>query len=96
MKNISDTSSARLDPIAAPVMPKAGSRIGSLLPSTNLSKDIVLKSGSMTDVQCFVGYYPANEPQYAFAVLVNNYNCSRKELKNLIDRMLINIFGAKK
>ena len=78
------------------LMPKAGSRIGSLLPSTNLSKDIVLKSGSMTDVQCFVGYYPANEPQYAFAVLVNNYNCSRKELKNLIDRMLINIFGAKK
>ena len=26
MKNISDTSSARLDPIAAPVMPKAGSQ----------------------------------------------------------------------
>ena len=36
------------------------------------------------------------EPQYAFAVLVNNYNCSRKELKNLIDRLLINIFGSKK
>ena len=50
----------------------------------------------MTDVQCFVGYYPASEPQYAFAVLVNNYNCSRKELKNLIDRLLINIFGSKK
>ena len=78
------------------LMPKAGSRIGSLLPGTTLSRDIVLKSGSMTDVQCFVGYYPASEPQYAFAVLVNNYNCSRKELKNLIDRLLINIFGSKK
>ena len=53
------------------LMPKAGSRIGSLL-------------------------HPASEPQYAFAVLVNNYNCSRKELKNLIDRLLINIFGSKK
>ena len=78
------------------LMPKAGSRIGSLLPGTSLSKNIVLKSGSMTDVQCFVGYYPADEPQYAWAVLVNNYNCSRKELKNNIDRLLINLFGAKK
>ena len=75
------------------LMPKAGSRIGSLLSGTSLSRDIVLKSGSMTDVQCFVGYYPAREPKYAFAVLVNNYNCPRKELKNLIDRMLINLFG---
>ncbi len=78
------------------LMPKAGKRIGTLLPATRLSNDIVLKSGSMTDVQCFVGYYPAADPQYAFAVLVNNYNCPRAELKNLIDRMLINIFGAKK
>ena len=78
------------------LMPKAGNRIGTLLPTTSLSRNIVLKSGSMTDVQCFVGYYPADEPQYAFAVLVNNYNCSRKELKNHIDRLLINLFGQKK
>ena len=78
------------------LMPKAGNRIGTLLPSTKLSTNIVLKSGSMTDVQCFVGYYPADDPQYAFAVLVNNYTCSRKELKNHIDRLLINLFNPKK
>ena len=78
------------------LMPKAGSRIGKLLPGTSLSRNIVLKSGNMTDVQCFVGYYPADEPQYAWAILVNNYNCSRKELKNNIDRLLINLFGSKK
>ncbi len=78
------------------LMPKAGKRIGTLLPGTSLSRDIVLKSGSMTDVQCFVGYYPADEPQYAFAVLVNNYNGSRNELKNNIDRLLINLFTRKK
>lgn len=78
------------------LMPKAGSRIGTLLPATSLSKNIVLKSGSMTDVQCFVGYYPADEPRYAFAVLINNFDCSRKELKNHIDRLLINLFGQKK
>lgn len=80
----------------ADLMPQAGNRIGTLLPASSLSKDIVLKSGSMTDVQCFVGYYPADEPQYAFAVLVNNYDCQRKELKNHIDRLLINLFGKKK
>lgn len=75
------------------LMPKAGTRIGSLLPSSGLSQNIVIKSGSMTDVQCFVGYYPANNPEYAFAVLVNNYDCQRKELKNHIDKLLINLFG---
>ena len=78
------------------LMPKASNRIGTLLPGTSLSRNIVLKSGSMTDVQCYVGYYPADEPQYAWAILVNNYNCSRKELKNNIDRLLINLFEQKK
>lgn len=78
------------------LMPKAGSRIGKLLPGTSLSRNIVLKSGSMTDVQCYVGYFPADNPQYAWAILVNNYNGSRKELKNNIDRLLINLFGSKK
>lgn len=78
------------------LMPKAASRIGTLLPGTSLSRNIVLKSGSMSDVQCYVGYYPADEPKYAFAVLVNNYNGTRKELKNNIDRLLINLFAQKK
>ena len=77
------------------LMPQANHRIGSLLPETHLRRDIVLKSGSMTDVQCFVGYYPADKPRYAFAVLLNNYNCSRKELKQKIERRLINLFDEK-
>ena len=76
-------------------MPKAGKRIGNLLPNTHLRSDIVIKSGSMTDVQCFVGYYPASKPRYAFAVLVNNYNCTRADLKDKIDRLLINLFDDK-
>lgn len=77
------------------LMPKAGKRIGKLLPATSLSTDVVLKSGSMTQVQCYVGYYPASNPRYSWAVLVNNWNCSRAELKNKIDTMLIDIFGDK-
>ena len=75
------------------LMPVAGKRIGKLLPETTLSRDIVLKSGSMTGVQCFVGYYPASNPQYTFAVLVNNWNGTRADMRDRIDKMLIGIFG---
>lgn len=75
------------------LMPNASKRIGKLLPETSLANDIVLKSGSMTAVQCFVGYYPANNPQYTFAVLVNNWNGTRADMRDRIDKMLIGIFG---
>lgn len=75
------------------LMPTASKRIGKLLPETSLSTDIVLKSGSMTGVQCFVGYYPAHNPQYTFALLVNNWNGTRADLRDRMDKMLIGIFG---
>lgn len=75
------------------LMPTASKRIGKLLPETRLATDIVLKSGSMTGVQCYVGYYPAYNPQYTFAVLVNNWNGTRADMRDRLDRMLINIFG---
>ena len=80
-------------PKLSQLMPQAGKRIGKLLPETSLATDIVLKSGSMTGVQCFVGYYPASNPQYSFAVLANNWNGTRADLRDRIDKMLIGIFG---
>jgi len=77
------------------LMPQAGKRVGNQLPTTPLASDIHLKSGSMGDVQCFVGYYPADAPRYAFSLLVNNYNCSRTALRNRMDTLLINLFGEK-
>ncbi len=76
------------------LMPRIGvnARIGTLLPSSSLSGKVAVKSGSMTDVQCYVGYYPAQQPRYSFAVLVNNWNGSRKALKNNIDKLLIDLF----
>ena len=71
-------------------------RIGSLLPGSELSGKVAVKSGSMTDVQCYVGYYPADAPRYSFAVLVNNWNGSRKTVKNRIDQLLLDLFGAEK
>ena len=67
-------------------------KIGTIIPTSSISGKIASKSGSMRDVQCYVGYYPADEPQYAWAVLVNNWHGTRLNLKEMIDRLLINIF----
>ena len=76
------------------LMPRIGvnAKIGDWLKETSLSTHIAVKSGSMRDVQCYVGYYPADDPQYAWAVLVNNWHGTRPNLKNMIDRLLIGIF----
>ena len=77
------------------LMPKAGNRVGNVLGNHRLAKQIVLKSGSMTDVQCYVGYYPADKPRYAFALLANNYTCSRADLRAHMSHLLIDLFGDK-
>ena len=77
------------------LMPTANDRVGKTLKNNPLSDRIVLKSGSMRHVQCFVGYYPADEPRYAFAVLVNNFSCSRESIKEQIGTLLCNLFDGK-
>ena len=77
------------------LMPTASDRVGKTLKSNPLSERIVLKSGSMRHVQCFVGYYPADKPRYAFAVLVNNFTCSHASVKEQIGTMLCNLFDGK-
>ncbi|MBR5171091.1 MAG: D-alanyl-D-alanine carboxypeptidase/D-alanyl-D-alanine-endopeptidase [Muribaculaceae bacterium] len=74
------------------LMPKAAGRAGKTLKENPLSDKIVLKSGSMTHVQCFVGYYPAEEPRYAFAVLVNNFTCSQASIREQIGTFLCDLF----
>ena len=77
------------------LMPQAKGRAGNTLKDNPLSDLIVLKSGSMRHVQCFVGYYPANEPRYAFAVLVNNFTCSQASIREQIGSFLCNLFEGK-
>ena len=68
-------------------------KIGTQIPASSISGFIASKSGSMRDVQCYVGYFPANEPRYAWAVLVNNWHGSRPNLKEMIDSLLLGIFA---
>ena len=74
------------------LMPTASDRVGKTLENNPLSSRIVLKSGSMRHVRCFVGYYPADEPRYVFAVLVNNFTCSQASVKEQIGTFLCNLF----
>lgn len=76
------------------LMPKATGRAGKTLKANPLSDKIVLKSGSMRHVQCYVGYYPADEPQYAFAVLVNNFTCSQASIREQIGTFLCHLFES--
>lgn len=68
-------------------------KIGTQIPASSISGMIASKSGSMRDVQCYVGYFPAENPQYAWAVLVNNWHGSRPNLREMIDRLLLGIFA---
>lgn len=77
------------------LMPKAVGRAGNTLKANPLSNKIVLKSGSMRHVQCFVGYYPAEEPRYCFAVLVNNFTCSQASIREQIGVFLCNLFEGR-
>ena len=67
-------------------------KIGTQIQASSISGMIASKSGSMRDVQCYVGYFPADNPKYAWAVLVNNWHGSRSDLKEMIDRLLLGIF----
>ncbi len=77
------------------LMPTASDRVGKTLENNPLSSRIVLKSGSMRHVRCFVGYYPADKPRYVFAVLVNNFTCSQSSMKEQIGTFLCNLFEGK-
>ena len=66
-------------------------------PSPALSSSgAVVKSGSINNVQTFVGYFPAKRPRYAWALLVNNWNGTRAALRDRMDVLLISLFGQSK
>ena len=66
--------------------------IGKQIKNSPLCGKIASKSGSMSDVQCYVGYFPADCPKYSWAILVNNWQGSRAQLKDDIEALLLNLF----
>lgn len=73
-----------------PIAGKTGT-VRRLTANTSAAGKFALKSGSMSHVQCYVGYYPAENPKYTVGVLVNSFTCPRSELQKMIAEMLVGI-----
>lgn len=58
---------------------------------TSAAGKFALKSGSMSHVQCYVGYYPVENPQYTVGILINSFTCPRSELVKMVSDMLVGI-----
>lgn len=71
--------------------PKAGKEgtVINLLKGTRLEGNILVKSGSIANVQCFAGYYISENKKYVFSVIVNNYNSPRKNIVKAIQSILL-------
>lgn len=72
-------------------LPTAGKEgtVRNVLKGTRLEGKVIMKSGSIANVQCFAGYYQDGDKQYAFSIMVNNYNASRKQVVKSIEDILL-------
>ena len=86
-----DSQIGLLFPTLLPVCGQEGT-VKKLLKDTALDGKIALKSGSMTRVQCYAGYYPAGNPKYAVVVMANNFSCNYDALKKSIEDLLLGLF----
>lgn len=58
------------------------------MPHSPLVPALWLKSGSMTAVQCYAGYYTPADRLYAVVVMVNHITTSRTEVRDAIAQLL--------
>lgn len=92
LSSILERMATRPDYVA--LFPSCGRQgtVASFLKSTRLEGRVVLKSGSMSGVQCYAGYRldQRNRPTHTIVVMVNGFFCSRATLRKAIERYLIN------
>jgi D-alanyl-D-alanine carboxypeptidase len=72
-----------------PVVGKEGT-VKQLLTGSSLTGQLVLKSGSMNGVHCYAGYKIDSEgaPTHAVVILINDFFCSRNEVRSAIASFL--------
>lgn len=78
------------------LFPKAGREgtVKNFLKKTKLDGKLVLKSGSMNGVHCYAGYKinSNGKPTHVVVVIVNNFFCSRNDLRKEMQRFLLSVF----
>lgn len=78
------------------LLPRCGQdgTVRNLLKGTPLAGHIALKSGSMTGVRSYAGYYPAVNPRYAVVLMTNGFHCNYDQLKSSIERLMTDLFAS--
>jgi D-alanyl-D-alanine carboxypeptidase/D-alanyl-D-alanine-endopeptidase (penicillin-binding protein 4) len=74
-------------------LPKAG-QTGTLKyfgKATCLEGNLIAKTGSMKAVRSYAGYITVGGQRKAFSCIVNNYSCTNKEIKKLVEKLLISL-----
>lgn len=76
-------------------LPQAGREgtVRNFLKGTPLEGRTRLKSGGMSRVRSYAGYIRRDGQEYAVAVIVNNYNCSSREITRALERLLAALFS---
>ena len=76
------------------LVPKCGvdGTVRNLLKGTWLAGNICLKSGSMTGVRSYAGYFPASKPKYAVVLMTNGFHCNYDQLLTSISRLMLGLF----
>ncbi|MFV0469403.1 MAG: D-alanyl-D-alanine carboxypeptidase/D-alanyl-D-alanine-endopeptidase [Dysgonomonas sp.] len=75
-------------------LPKAGieGTVVNFMKGTRLDGKLLLKSGSIANVQCYAGYYVVKDKKYSFVVMVNNFNGERRSVVKAIEKLFLTIF----
>lgn len=76
-------------------LPTAGKEgtVAGFLYKTEMEGKAKIKSGSMSNVQCYSGYInAANGHRYAFAAMINFYGSKRKDIRNVIKQWLLEAY----
>ncbi|MDT8413105.1 MAG: D-alanyl-D-alanine carboxypeptidase/D-alanyl-D-alanine-endopeptidase [Vicingaceae bacterium] len=66
--------------------------LSSIAKGTAAEGKIYGKSGYMTNVRSYSGYVTTNSnKKIAFAIIVNNYNCSAYEMKKMLEKIMVSL-----
>ena len=77
-----------------PLVGKEGS-VATFMRNNKLPGELRLKSGSMSDIHAYAGYYTTPQNRYAIVIMVNNYNSSRAQLKQKMATLLNTLLSKK-
>jgi len=62
-----------------------------LLAGTSLEGKVIAKSGSIRRVLCYSGYIELNNKEYAFSIMVNNFQGSYTDTRKAIEKLMLSL-----